>query len=347
MTDEQLQSEEVHIIGLGAQTSLGRTMMSSWAAVRGGIARLAVHPVARDSTGRSVTVSRAPYLATDMPFLDRIEELFVQALIEAIAPLTSLSDRNEPSVPLILGLPAPRSNHSNGYEREIVARLQNRIESISPIMSIESIPSGHASGLMAIERARQYIIDGVHSICIVGGVDSATDRPSLQYLEERGQLFTTRTPMGQCPGEGAGVCLLASADVARKLGSLGLVEAVATTTGSSGEGAPSPTLTDLWTELLSALPDDQVVSQTFCDLNGEPTRASEFSASIMATTTRLKAGFAYLAPASWWGDVGAASGPLLVGLAIADGLMGLSKGPHTLVCTTSDGGERSAAIISN
>ena len=51
-----------------------------------------------------------------------------------------------------------------------------------------------------------------------------------------------------------------------------------------------------------------------------------------------------LTPASCWGDVGA-SGPLFGALAIASGLRGYAKGPRAMLWTSSEGGQRGAAIL--
>jgi len=52
-----------------------------------------------------------------------------------------------------------------------------------------------------------------------------------------------------------------------------------------------------------------------------------------------------MTPADCWGDVGAASGPLFVMLAVVAGLKGYANGPHMMIFTAAETGERTAALI--
>ena len=54
---------------------------------------------------------------------------------------------------------------------------------------------------------------------------------------------------------------------------------------------------------------------------------------------------AFVAPAECWGDVGAATAPLLLGLAVAAARRGHAAGPYSLVTTSGDGGLRGAALV--
>ncbi len=108
-----------------------------------------------------------------------------------------------------------------------------------------------------------------------------------------------------------------------------------------GEG-----LTEAVRAVLEMLPSTQTrIDYMICDMNGEPRRADEFGYTMVRTSDRFVNAIDFLTPADCWGDVGAASGPLFVILALAAGLRGYTKGPHTLVWTSSEGGERCAAVV--
>jgi 3-oxoacyl-[acyl-carrier-protein] synthase-1 len=96
---------------------------------------------------------------------------------------------------------------------------------------------------------------------------------------------------------------------------------------------------------LAALHASTFVDDMICDLNGETYRADEFAFTLVRTAQCFRRPGVFLAPADCWGDVGAASGPLFLALAVAGGLRGYSKGPYTLLWTSSEGGERGAALI--
>ena len=99
-------------------------------------------------------------------------------------------------------------------------------------------------------------------------------------------------------------------------------------------------------EVMKALPgEDWRIDHTICDLNGEPYRADEFGFMITRFSERFVKATDFLAPADCWGDVGAASGPLFVMLVAAAHSRGYAKGLHTLIWTSSEGGERAAGIM--
>lgn len=92
------------------------------------------------------------------------------------------------------------------------------------------------------------------------------------------------------------------------------------------------------------LPHEKVAT-TYCNINGERWRTDEF----LYVPLRLHAPFIdanrYESPADAWGDVGAASGPLYVALAVASAERGYARGRHVLAWTSSDGGTRAAVTL--
>ncbi len=67
------------------------------------------------------------------------------------------------------------------------------------------------------------------------------------------------------------------------------------------------------------------------------------------TTLRLSKYFDdpkdFIAPANMWGDLGAASAPLLISLAMESVRKGYAKGKNNLIFTISPGGNSAAAIL--
>jgi 3-oxoacyl-[acyl-carrier-protein] synthase-1 len=80
-------------------------------------------------------------------------------------------------------------------------------------------------------------------------------------------------------------------------------------------------------------------------MNGEAYRADEYGFTIVRTSQHFASAGDFLAPADCWGDVGAATGPLLLALAVIAARKSYAPGPHALLWTSSEGGERSAALI--
>ena len=87
------------------------------------------------------------------------------------------------------------------------------------------------------------------------------------------------------------------------------------------------------------------MDEIFCDQNGEPYRADEYGFAAARHSDRFRDLADFVAPADCWGDVGAASGVLLMILATYAGAKGYAKGPAALVLAGSDTGERGAALL--
>src|SRR6266567_2829976 len=105
-------------------------------------------------------------------------------------------------------------------------------------------------------------------------------------------------------------------------------------------------LTEAFQKVLAELPSatDQI-DHSICDMNGEPYRADEYGFAVSRLAKRFVNASDFVAPADCWGDVGAASGPLFVSLLVAAGQRGYARATHNLVWTSSESGERCAAIL--
>ena len=82
-----------------------------------------------------------------------------------------------------------------------------------------------------------------------------------------------------------------------------------------------------------------------CDLNGETYRTEEWGFALLRRQDWFVDPHAYVAPVNNLGDVGAASGPLLVGLAAVAGLKEYAPGPRAFVWCSSDGVERATLAL--
>ena len=342
-------TSRVQIVGVGAQTSVGRTMLSSAAAVRAGINLSEEHPYVLDRHGEPVVVARAQYLPDDLTIVDRMTALALFAVQDALAPLEAGGGENPSPVPLFLGLPSTRRGVPEMLEHEIRARVTRQIASFPGVGEVETFEAGHAAGLMALEQAFKCIRDGRSRICLAGSVDSYMDPLILEGLERSGQLHSGSNRWGFCPGEGAGFCLLASAEAAREMVSLGEIVSVATAREEALLGTESVCvaqgLSSAWGEALGGLSVDRL-SQVVCDLNGEPYRSEELGYCLARFSDLFVDGPTFQAPALCWGDVGAASGSLGVGLAVSAAARGWALGSTYLVSASSMDGERAAVLVS-
>ena len=348
------RGQNTYVVGGGACTSIGTTLSASAAAVRAGVATFGDHPFMMDSAGQPMVVSRASYLPDDVSGVTRLLDLAVPAMFEALANMQDF--RSEmPPLPVILGLPPRRPGLPESVQHEFSTRFRRRIGTALPIGAIEVIAHGHSSGLMALEAGMDQITSGAAQLCLIGGVDSYIHPETLEWLEESEQLHSAgveNNAWGFIPGEGAGFCLLASTEAARRwrLDRIARIAAVAVTREQNliktdsvclGHG-----LTAAFENVFQTLPDPgDRVDEIICDMNGEPYRAEEFGFATIRTNDCFVDAADFQAPADCWGDVGAASGPLFLNLSVEGHRKGYSRSLRTLVWTSSEGGERAAAIL--
>jgi 3-oxoacyl-[acyl-carrier-protein] synthase-1 len=340
----------VCIVGIGARTPVGLCAPSSAAAVRAAISAIGEHPYFIDKGGDPMSVARDAVLPPEMDNEERFYALARPAMDEALAPLTRLSMKGV--VPLVLGLPESRPGLPPNLDKKLVSHLDGINSSGVPSVRTTPLSCGHSAGLMAMEEACRRIQRGETEYCLVGGVDSYLFPETFEWLDDEGQLMSAQNRSGFPPGEGAGFCLLASAEVAARSGLPALARVVALATMQEENRIKTETicvgkgLSAAIREVSKALrlPQEKI-NTTYCDMNGERYRSEEFT----FTALRAQAAFVdvhdFIHPADCWGDVGAASGPLFAILAIESGVRGYAKGHRALLWTSSEGGARSAAIL--
>ena len=351
----EIGNDSVYIAGLGACTAVGADAASTAAAVRAGIAGFSEHPHMVDTAGRKMIVAMAPYLPPDSPYRDRFSRLAIPAAFQALNGL-SAARTHVPVVPVIIGLPAPRPGLPADLGVHLSESLAVLKEQGFPLAETKTMHTGHSAGLMALEAGCNLIRAGAAEFCLAGGVDSYICPETLRWLEECDQLHSAgalNNAWGFIPGEGAGFCLLASERMLREYDVKALARVVSVSTSMEknlikteavclGEG-----LTAAFKEALAALPGpDDKIDEIICDMNGEDYRAAEFGFASLRVSERFVDIGDFSAPADCWGDVGAASGPLFASLAIRAWTRSYAKGPRTLLWASSEGGERSAAILS-
>lgn len=339
----------VHVLHVGARTPLGRSMPASAAAVRAGLVERARHPYMTDRLERPIQVARARWLPDDLDGAPRLVALAKNAAKEALAPLlrpdAGLSGER---FAIFVGVPAPRPGRPADLDDALRAALGPEAFFHARVRGVTLVEGGGSSGVAALDRAAAAIRAGEVEVCLAGGVDGWLEADTLAWLDETDRLRSSRRPHGFTPGEGAAFCLLASSAWVERTGfqrGLALVG-----TGVAPGPRPPPkvetgeVLTAAWSAALEGLHGDARVDRAIGDLDGETVRADELGFTLARLGPRLADPDAILAPAAAWGNVGAASGPLFVGLALAAARRGWAAGPHTLIWTRSEE-LRAAALL--
>lgn len=344
-------NEAAVITGMGATTALGQDAWASAAAVRAGISGFTQHPYMIDTAGEPMRAAIAPWIDIDMQGMDRFEALLVPAIDEALAALP------QPPIDarrwaIALGLPSPRPGLPENIGPELLKRVRRRYGKV--FGTAAAFSAGHAAGLLALQAACVKLNQGALDACLVAGVDSWLEPETLEWLESCDQLHGAgplNNAWGFIPGEAGAALLLLRAGVASSLqqpvlatvlgvGIANEPKRIKTETVCIGEG-----LTKAFRSALSALPQGAMVSDIYCDMNGEPYRADEFGFTALRTKEHFESASAFIAPADCWGDVSAAGAPLHALLACASAHKGYAKGPLAFVWASSEGGERAATAL--
>jgi hypothetical protein len=212
-----------------------------------------------------------------------------------------------------------------------------------------------ATGLAAaVDSAVQVLEARQLTSCLIGCVDSQIDIPILQFLKDSGRLKGPNEPNGLMPGEAAVFLSLERSDVARHQGRpvLARLSATAMAQGIDPDTVDHPprgtALLELFTRLVGGAGPPPAGSFWFLtDQNGELFRALEWADFVIRARERFpevpQAPLWY--PAVTFGDTGAASGALAVGMAVRAFARGYAPAPTAIVLSATYEGLRSAVQI--
>lgn len=248
-----------------------------------------------------------------------------------------------------LGARRPANAPPLGWTAEdLCARLTELASLPIPESNWTGVTSGHAGVLHAVADAVAKLRAGRLERCLVGSVDSLLDPEALGWLLASGRLKTNDRPNGLSPGEAGVFFVLERFDQARRRDAVALATIAGVALGSephhalsegpgSGEG-----LARVIDELYAATGPGSAWLLT--DHNGESYRANELGMAMVRLAPKLPAisGARRWFPAASFGETGAASAALAVGLAARAFARGYAEAESAVVLASSDGPARGA-----
>lgn len=337
------------VAGVGAVTPVGLDWAMSGASVTCMVRRMGQCDYFRDRmTGQPLSVSRLRTLAPDLPLPDRLNALAVTAAMQAVSPLKDLKS----TLPVLMSTPPSRP----GFDRQQGERIFKAVEEALS-MGLDKKHSGiyctgHTGGIEAVTFAAWLFGSQAAEACLVGGVDSYMDIDCLDWLNTEGRLKKGGTPFGFIPGEGAGFLLVCTPGFADRhhLTPLGVIRSV----GFAEEPLPwycgKATIGEGLTAALSQTFENRqkpgkLSDVTFCDFNGEAWRATEWEYAYLRTASCHNDPLDLRHPVECWGDVGAASGPLLIGQAAFELFYQYNHYRSALIWSASDTEATRAACL--
>lgn len=276
----------------------------------------------------------------------RMLRLAESALKEALEPLDAPLE-----IPLFLAGPEPVTDRPPAITEDFVDLLQSQSGIAVDVSNSAVFPTGRAGGMQALGAAIEYLEQGGGELALLGGIDTYLDLYLLGTLDLEERVLAEGVMDGFAPGEGAGFLLLATDDGCRKH-NINPIAAVGMPGIAEEPGhrySEEPYKGDGLAEAFQLAVNGNAagpIKTLFGSLNGENFGAKEWGVATMRNQQSLDENYVLEHPADCYGDIGAASAPVLIGLAAIGMREGYVSGPCLAWCS-SEYQQRGAAIVTN
>ncbi len=337
-------SQPVAILASGMVTAVGLTAASTCAAIRCAISNF-TETRFMDKGGEWIIGAQVPL---DEPWRGRTK------LVKMVAPaikecLVSLAGIAPAKVPLFLSVAEPeRLGRLEGLDHTLLMEIQVEL-GIQFHPESKVIVEGKVGGATALALARQWIYGRRSDYCLIAGVDSYLVAESMTAYQDQGRLLTNVNHDGFIPGEAGTAILVGSA-----------IEAIGSSIFCLGIGKGQERATVLSEEPLkadglvvainAALADSNCaisnLDYRITDTNGEQYYFKEATLALDRILRNRKDLFEIWNPVDSIGEVGAAIGPCLLGIALRAAQRSYAFGRGPLCHFGSDRGERMALVLS-
>ncbi len=329
----------------GMVTSVGFNSPASCAAMRAGIRGVCESHLWDAESGKHLDVGKV-YLPHWWDSIGKLADLTAPAIAECMQAAEPVSGQN---IPLFLGVSIPRRlARPADLEQNILAEIQGRLSfRIHP--RSEVIARANISIAIGLQKAAYVLSQEQLPYCIVAGADSLIDQELANYYLAQRRLLTSKNSNGFVLGEaGSAVLVSAASGQESRLEILGV--------GVARETAPIESDEPLRGEGLiqavgNALRDAGLafddLQYRIADLNGEHYKFKEMVFLMLRCERKVKPKlFDLWHPIEYVGEVGAAIGPLVMGVALHASRMAYGVGPNLLCTFSNDDGERAAIVAS-
>lgn len=228
----------------------------------------------------------------------------------------------------------------------LLRRIAEIVE-VEPHTRSRIVAHGRPSAHVALEYARKLIAAGDVPYVMIAGVDSYLTLPAIAHYLNQHRLLTPENPNGFVPGEAAAAILCAqSKQGGFRLFGLGLSRE----TASIYNAEDLPLRGDGMTAAYKA-----AFSETGIDMNKLGYRIADligeqywFKQSALASLRLLRGRHEFQdiwSPGESLGNVGAAVGPMMIGMAWMAAQKGYAAGNPVLVEASNDAGACGAAVL--
>ncbi len=346
------QPQRLYIAGIGMITSVGADTAMTAASVKAGVSGYQVSRFFNQKQ-QPVTMSCIPneiFSAMDIDIdeghsysaqYDRIIKMAILALREAIS-----EKEIEQPVPLVLAMP---DEHDSGYYIPPELLMANLIKQKDLNLKSDSIrfsSTGRAAGIQALDLAIHYLFEQGESYVLLGGSDSYWNAARICHLDNSGRLLALNQMDAFVAGEGAGFILLTSQPERAMSHNNQILSLFQFGDGQeaghlySDKPYTGDGLDQAFKCALSGYTGEGV-DTIYSSMNGENHWAKECGVAIMRNKKWIKDDMQIEHPSDCLGDLGVATGTVLIGLAAQNMLQASEPNTH-LVYSSSDGAWRAA-----
>ncbi|MBL1259851.1 MAG: hypothetical protein COB33_004875 [Thiotrichaceae bacterium] len=369
MSDTINDTDKAYIAGIGMITSVGADTDMTAIGIAAEYSGYRISDY-HTQEGQPVTMSNVPaelfsWVEADInpgnryrEQYDHIIKMAIVALREALSqqPLLQQSLAQQSPIPLVLALPEPRPGVKHIDPNMFIANLAAQDDLPLSRERVHRLYTGRAAGIQGLGIALRYLYEAGEDYVLLGGSDSYLHYPRLHDLSARQRLLAPGVVDGFAPGEGAGFLLLTrhphhalnQNDQIIALHPPGISEEPGHLHDNSDQPYRGDGLDQAFKGALAgALADNHGnnIHTVYSSMNGEHYWAKECSVAILRNQAHLQEKITIAHPADCYGDLGAATGSVLMGLA-AYHLLKEHPGPtRHLVYGAADGPLRAAVRV--
>ena len=276
---------------------------------------------------------------------ERVIKMAVTAVREALGSI-----QLDQPVPLILAFPEPE-DHDLSFPTSLVTNLLAQQDLPLAKELIRTLHTGRAGGIEALGLAQRYLYELQHDYVLVGASDSYFHCARLSGMALADRLLAPENMDGFAPGEGAGFLLLTrhmDRAMVRNKRIIGLLKpGMGEEKGHMHNPEETYTGGGLDSAFKMALSNHNILQMgsVYSSMNGEHYWSKEHGVAMMRNHRLMADDVEVEHPADCYGDIGAASGPVLTGLAANALLNKAGSSDQALVYCASEGAARAAVCL--
>jgi len=336
----------LYLSTVGLACPVGLTAPSACAAIRARINRFQESRYL-DSEGEPIVCSELTRLPANLPPHERVQLLLGMAVTEAAQGFDGATLAR---IPLLVGTREPeRPGDLSELLPEFLARMQAQHGLSLGATHSRAFPQGKTGGLRALAEARVLLLREPRLPgCLVAGVDSLINAPTLWWLNSQNRLKRSGQSDGVIPGEAAGCVLVTRQPLGPSLPvmveGLGFAQEVATLDADEPLRATGLTRAAR-VALAEASLDMADIDFRISDASGEGYYFKEVALALARTLRVNKEAIPLWLPAESLGEIGAASAVVSLITATVAMRRGYAPGPRAIGYAAGHQTDRAAFVL--